>query len=65
MDNTFKVTRKLDDNTTVGIFNVSGQLVKEFTSNQTEFNVYDLNPGMYILKGTRNSFTFTKNIIVK
>jgi hypothetical protein len=65
IDNSFRVTRKLDENTTVGIFNVSGQLVKEFTSNLTEFSVYDLNPGMYILKGTRNGYTYTKNIIVK
>jgi len=64
-EGTFYVSRKLDANTSIELFDNAGKLVKSFNANGTVFNIQDVPSGFYTVKATRNNYSFSQKLIVK
>ena len=65
MDASFSITRQMDENTTVKIYNYTGAVVSEFASSNTSFDVHHLPAGFYTVEATKNGFTSSQKIIIK
>jgi len=65
MDASFSITRQMDENTTVKIYNYTGVVVSEFASSNTSFDVHHLPAGFYTVEATKNGFTSSQKIIIQ
>lgn len=56
-----------NENSTISLFNLVGQNVKNITTNQSsvKMNLSDLTPGVYMLKVSQNNKIFTGKVVVE
>jgi hypothetical protein len=63
--NTFHISRKLDNNTNIQLVNAAGQTVKSFKSNQSEYSIDGVPAGFYYIKAVRGEYSFSQKLIIK
>lgn len=61
----FRITRTLDAQSTVKLFNASGICVMEYPSNLEAYPIYNIAPGFYTVSATKNGISSSQKFIIK